>query len=69
MPCTETPDFHAYDHGSLVGLDPLTQAASDWLSNNVEAESYQFLGRVLWIDHRLATAVVQGFQNDGLILD
>lgn len=59
-------DFTIYSEGSLVGIQKHTPAAEDWVDENLESESWQWLGNILWIDHRLAQNIVDGIINDDL---
>jgi len=38
------PDVIVDSYGSVVGLSPMTQAAREWIEENVAAESWQWLG-------------------------
>lgn len=62
-------DFDLANSGSLVGLTPLSPAAREWMQENVSAESWQYMGATLWIDGRMAEAIVEGIQNDGMTID
>lgn len=59
-------DFDIIDEGSVVGIKPLSEAAQDWLDENVQSGSWQWLGGTLWIDHRYADAIITGMIDDGL---
>ncbi len=59
-------DFELRDAGSIAQIAPLTDAAREWLDDNVEAEAWQYMGPVLCIDSRYAMAIVEGFVADGL---
>ena len=52
---------------SVYGLTPITQAAKDWIKENVQAESWQWLGHTLVIEHRYISDIVQGMVDDGLV--
>ena len=59
-------DFTVTYQGSIVGLTPRTEQAKAWLDENTRAEGWQWLGHALWIDHRMAEAILEGIHNDGL---
>jgi hypothetical protein len=61
-----TADFRINDQGSLVGFTPLSGAAQVFLEDQVEAESWQFLGSTLWVDHRMATGLIEALDVNGL---
>lgn len=52
--------------GSMIGLFPRSDAAEAWIADNVESEPWQWLGPILWIDHRTAGAIAAGMAADGL---
>lgn len=55
-----TPDFRITDEGSLVGFKPVSEAALDWITENVESEPWQWMGTYLWVDHRMAQPLLDG---------
>ena len=58
-------DVKIENHGSLVLLRPLTEAASDWLDENI-SEDAQHFGAAVVVEPRYVEAIVEGMQNDGL---
>jgi hypothetical protein len=54
------------DEGTIVTFTPLTDEARDWFDDNVHSESWQWLGRALGVDHRLASDLVAGIADAGL---
>jgi hypothetical protein len=61
-------DVRVIQEASLVGLQALTDEARSWVADNVASEPWQWLGSVLWVDARMAVAVIEGMQADGLKL-
>jgi len=59
-------DIRIHDDGTVVGFTPLTDAARDWIDENVESESWQWLGETLFVDHRMARPLAHGMAADGL---
>ena len=53
-------------HGTVALLRPLTEAGSDWLDDNVEAEGWQYLGNALAAEPRSVHAIINGIVDDGL---
>ena len=47
-------DFLIADHGSIVSIMPMTQAALKWIDENVVSEPWQWLGGALCVDLRYA---------------
>lgn len=45
-------DFNIINNGSVVGFLANTDEAQDWIRDNVASEDWQWLGNVLWCDHR-----------------
>jgi len=58
-------DVKIENHGSLVLIRPLTEAASDWLDENISEDAPHFGGAVV-VEPRYVEAIVEGMQNDGL---
>jgi hypothetical protein len=59
-------DIETYDEGTLTGFEPVTEAAQEWFDENVQSEGWQWLGGILWVDHRFANALIEGAAGDGL---
>lgn len=47
-------DFRILDHGTVVLILPVSQAAHDWIEKNVIAEPWQWFGGALGVDHCFA---------------
>jgi hypothetical protein len=45
-------DFLIVDHGSIVSIMPITEAALKWIDENVVCEPWQWLGGALCVDRR-----------------
>jgi hypothetical protein len=58
-------DFTAIDQGSIVMLRPNTDAAREWLDENVESESWQWQGPFLCMDARMAQPLIEGIEAEG----
>ena len=65
---TETPDVITDNFGSIVGITPMTPAAREWLDENCQIESWQWLGATLNVDYRMAGPILEGMVEAGLIL-
>lgn len=55
------------DRGSLVGFYPHSDEAKQWIADNVASESWQWMGSVLWVDHRPAQDLINALQQEGLL--
>jgi hypothetical protein len=64
-----TADIRVDRHGSITLLTPLTPNGRRWLSRNVEAEAWQWIGGGLAVEPRYADALVDGAVVDGLEVD
>jgi hypothetical protein len=51
-------DFHISDHGSIITIRPVSEAAHQWLDENVAAETWQWFGGALCAEHRFARDLV-----------
>ena len=60
-------DFQIADHGSIISIKPVSEAAKQWVDENVVSEPWQWLGGALCVDVRCARQLVceigaQGFE-------
>ena len=46
--------FEGIDQGFWVGIHCLNAEAEDWLDEHTQAESYQYLGNILWLEQAYA---------------
>lgn len=60
-------DVEVSNHGSLYGLNPLSETGEEWLAENLP-EDTQCLGNVRFCEWRYIEPIVEGMQNDGLII-
>ena len=51
-------DFQISDHGTVITIRPLSEAARQWLDENVVAEPWQWLDGALCAEHRFARDLV-----------
>jgi hypothetical protein len=58
--------FSDSPHPSVYLLTPHTAAARAWPDENVQAESYQFIGTSLAVEHRYIAQIVAGIRADGM---
>lgn len=63
----EKPDFVLNDQGSIVLLLPNSDAAREWLDDNI-GEDAQYFGRSLVVEHRFADDIIDGIMAEGLIV-
>ena len=62
------PDVLTDSFGSIVGITPMTPAAREWLSENCQTESWQWLGATLNVDCRYAGDILDGMRDAGLTI-
>jgi hypothetical protein len=60
-------DVEIVNHGSLYGFRPVSQAARDWIAENVSDDA-QWFGGALMVEHRYASDLAEGMAGDGLEL-
>lgn len=60
------PDFRVENHGSIILVWPLTQAAKNWLHGHTEEDS-QWHGSALAVEPRYTDQLVHGMECDGLV--
>jgi hypothetical protein len=61
-------DFRIENHGSLVGVRPLTLACQSWLNDNV-GEDAQYFGGALMVEPRFLEALVDGMSAANLSVE
>ncbi len=62
------PDVHVGNHGSIFTFEPRSAAAREWIADNVQSESWQWIGGALSVDHRYAQDLAQGMLDAGLVV-
>jgi hypothetical protein len=50
-------------------FQPVTDAARDWFSVNVQTEGWQWFGPRLAVDHRMAGSLIEGLLSEGFNLN
>ena len=59
-------DFRIADHGSIISIKPVSEAARTWVDENVVSEPWQWLGCALCVDIRCACDLINEFAAEGL---
>lgn len=65
-------DIHITHQGSVIGFEPVSADAQQWFNAHVRSECWQWLGPILFVDHRMAEVIAlalatEGFEiNEGL---
>ena len=58
-------DVEVRNEGTIFLFRPLTEAAREWLAENVDEEA-MYYGEFLVVEHRYADDLAQGMIDDGL---
>jgi hypothetical protein len=62
-------DVQVDNQGTIVAITPLSDAAREWLNENVQAESWQWVGDTLGVEPRYAGPLLEGMQAAGLTVE
>ena len=62
-----TVDIFVENYGSIFLFRPMTQAATDWIEQNVSGDR-QWFGNALAVESRYALDLADGMRRDGLTL-
>ena len=57
------------NEGSVVQFMPEGDFEYEWLMLNTDSEPYQWMGRNLVVDHRMAGDLIQGVESAGFVLN
>lgn len=66
---TNDMDFTIHHHGSITMLATHTDAALDWVEENIELEDWQWQGNQFAVEPRYLDALIEGIEEDGLIIE
>ncbi len=58
-------DFSVENHGSIILLRPLTEAAQDWVDEHIPDDAQTF-GNAIAVEPRYIGPIVEVILNDGL---
>jgi hypothetical protein len=58
-------DFQIADHGSIISIKPVSEAARTWVDENVASEPWQWLGDALCLDARCARDLLSAIAAEG----
>jgi hypothetical protein len=65
MPQSE-PDVLVENHGSVCIVQPMSEAAREWIDENVQTEGWQWIGGGLAVEPRCVENLVNGVMEAGL---
>jgi len=61
-------DVRFTDHGTIVLLEPLTEAAQEWVADNISPDAQTWAGSIV-VEPRYVENIVLGMQDDGLAIE
>jgi len=61
-------DVIVENHGTIFLFEPTSQAAKEWIAENVSDDAQYFAGK-LAVEHRYASDLADGMRRDGLTLE
>ena len=65
----ENADFLVADHGSIVALTPMSEAANTAVADGlISYESWQLMGASIMVEHRIADDLIAHLQEDGFVV-
>jgi len=59
------PDFEVQGHYTIYLLQPLNQAAQEWIDNNIPPDSEWYMNSVV-IEHRYIADIIQAIYKEGM---
>ena len=59
-------DFQIADHGTVISIRPLNDAARQWLDENVVSELWQWVQGALCVEARFARDLIIEIEQAGL---
>ena len=64
MTMSEKVNIEVRDEGTVVLITPVSKQAKKWVNENVQVESWQWLGQGFAVDHRYAPYLLQGMEAE-----
>ena len=61
-------DFQIADHGTVISIRPLNQAARQWLDENVVAEPWLWIQGALCVEARFARDLLLEIEQAGFVV-
>jgi len=61
-------DVLTENHGSIAMFTPMTPEARQWIDEHVQVEPWQLMGCSIASEPRYLSQLVEGMQEDGLIV-
>lgn len=64
----ETTDFSVENHSSIFLLTPNSEAATEWVDDNIDSEAMRW-GNAVVVEHRYIRDIVDGLIEDGFTIN
>lgn len=61
-------DIRLTHQGSVIGFEPISENARKWFNDHVRSECWQWLGPILFVDHRIAEVIALALVSHGFEL-
>ena len=62
------PDFEIADHGSICLLTPMTEAAHDWVEQNLPEDRMTWGQCSIVVEPRCLPPIIHGIKDEGLTI-
>ena len=62
-------DFRIENHGSIIAITPMSEAARAWVNENLQTEPWQWLGGSLCVDWRMAEPIFAALNEVGFTVE
>jgi hypothetical protein len=69
MSRTKEADFHVRPHGSIWTFEPKTETAKEFTQNDLDVQSWQWVGHCFGVDHRFANDLVTALEVEGFVVE
>ncbi len=67
---TARPDFIVENHGTIILIEPVSDAAREFVSESVSIEPWQWMGASFACDRRMALGLIDDLTNEyGFVVD
>ena len=61
-------DVTVANEGTVWQFLPLTRKGKAWVEENLNLQSWQWLGKTFSVEHRYGESIVNGMRGDGLVV-
>lgn len=68
-PVTQQPDVSYVNEGTIIMVEPVSQAAKDWFKEHVSTEEWQWMGDAFACEPRMFSDLLDGLINEGFLVE